>query len=92
MRTVVFRCLAGLLAPAFAWVLLAGEHTLSARQVLFGTVVAAVFGLFALFGPGPADWLLVTFFGGPQARRNHGVPDPNVEGWQPPSQPGGERR
>ena len=57
------RATPGLLALCFASVLIAADHTLSAREVVGVTVIAAAFGLFALFGPGPAERLLAVVFG-----------------------------
>jgi hypothetical protein len=65
MRTAVLRLLAGLLAPLFGWVLLTGRFAGRPLVEQVGAGVVAVgFALYAVVGPGPAEWWLGAWFGG----------------------------
>jgi hypothetical protein len=63
MRAVVFRVLAGLLAVGFAFVLTAGKPPQGLRDLVMMWGIALMFALYSLFGPAPAEWVLMALFG-----------------------------
>ncbi len=81
MRSRIFRVLAGLLAVAFAWLpLVAEDGQLPLRRAFWIGAMAVVFGLFALFGPGPAERLLGSLFGVGSPPKQSGPPGNNDDG------------
>jgi hypothetical protein len=60
-RQTVFRLLAGILAPAFLWVLI--SQNLPLRTAIGVSLVMIAFAVFAIFGTSAADSVLSAFFG-----------------------------
>ena len=68
MRSRIFRVLAGLLCVGFVWFLTTTDHVdRDLRELVGAWAICTVFGLFAIFGAGPAEKMLGLLFG---------VPDP----------------